>query len=103
MKSLSGVSGFEWDEGNRGENFIKHQVADPEAEETFFNEPHILLEDEKHSTAENGFALLGKTAKGRKLFVVFTVRGDKIRIISARDMSKKEKALYEKLETDTEI
>lgn len=85
---------FEWDEGNWDKN-LKHKVYANEAEEIFFNEPIVLLPDKKHSTSEEArFHALGKTNKGRKLLIVFTIKEDKIRIISARDMDNKERLRY---------
>ncbi|HEY5297006.1 MAG TPA: BrnT family toxin [Verrucomicrobiae bacterium] len=86
--------GFEWDSGNITKN-NKHEVEPEEAEEIFLNEPLLVATDEKHSKSEMRWRALGKTAK-RFLFVVFTVRGNLIRIISARSMNKKEKVIYEK-------
>jgi len=87
---------FEWDEGNSHKNLQKHEVADEECEEVFFNEPLIVADDFKHSQLEARYAALGQTNFRRKLFLVFTVRLHKIRVISARDMNKKERAIYEK-------
>ena len=69
-----------------------------EAEQTFFNEPLLVLEDSKHSNQEPRFHALGKSDDKRQLHITFTLRqaGEKIRIISARDMHKKERAIYEK-------
>lgn len=85
---------FEWDKGNAGKN-RKHGVEDSEAEEPFFDERKLLLRDLAHSTIEERFILLGKTKKERLLFVAFTRRGGMIRIISARDMRRDERPLYE--------
>lgn len=87
--------GFEWDRGNKDKNFIKHQVLNSECEQVFFNEPLIILDDEEHSDKEKRFFTLGKTDRERKLMIVFTLRKGLIRVISARDMSRKEKKLYE--------
>jgi uncharacterized DUF497 family protein len=100
---LAQINTFEWDEGNRNKNLFKHQVTQQEAEEVFFNKPHLLLEDEKHSEGERRFALLGKAGNGRKLAVVFTIRKDRLRIISVRDMSKKERRIYEKNEKNPSL
>ncbi|MGB5537189.1 MAG: BrnT family toxin, partial [Thiogranum sp.] len=69
-----------------------------EAEQVFFNEPLLVLEDSKHSNLEPRFHALGKSDDKRQLHITFTLRqaGEKIRIISARDMHKKERAIYEK-------
>jgi uncharacterized DUF497 family protein len=94
MVDLSSVTGFEWDEGNRDKNWINHQVSNTECEEVFFNLPLLLRPDLTHSTTEVRYFVLGQTNMGRNLFIVFTIRNDKIRIISARDMSKKERTAY---------
>ena len=95
MKILQKALIFEWDHGNKGKNFKKHGVADQECEEVFFDPKKKVLRDPLHSGREERFMLLGKTKMGRLLFVVFTIRGDRIRIISARDLNKREKHLYE--------
>jgi len=87
------LEGFDWDLGNVSKN-QKHDVEPEEAEEIFFNEPLLILADDKHSKSEKRWHALGKTAKHR-LLVVFTVRGKLIRIISARAMNKKERNIYE--------
>jgi len=86
---------FEWDKGNNDKNFKKHNVSNKEAEEVFDSEPLILLEDAKHSSQEKRYQALGKINKGRLLSIIFTLR-EKVRIISARDMNKKERRGYEK-------
>lgn len=88
-------TGFEWDEGNRDKNWIKHKVSNSECEEIFFNQPLIINFDKNHSKIEIRFYALGHTDLNRKLFIVFTIRNKKIRVISARDMSKKERKIYE--------
>jgi len=90
MLILEGVDGFEWDEGNRDKNQIRHGVSDSEGEQVFFNEP-VVFPDERHSAHEPRYYLLGRTDQGRRLFVVFTRRGVKVRVISARDVSRKER------------
>jgi uncharacterized protein len=87
---------FEWDDGNRDKNWIKHQVKQTEAEEAFFDVHKKLARDVLHSTAgESRYILLGKTNGERLLLIVFTIRGQSIRVISARDAHKKERPLYE--------
>lgn len=93
---------FEWDEGNRDKNYKKHKVHYKETEELFFNKPVIIYEDVSHSQTEQRYSALGITKKMRKLYVTFTIRNSKIRIISARDQSKNERRLYEK-KTNTTI
>ena len=97
MIPLSKITGFNWDEGNTRKN-EKHGVSMAEAEQVFFNALLILLEDAKHSSAEPRFHALGQTDDDRLLHITFTLRdaGQKIRVISARDMHRKEKAIYEK-------
>lgn len=85
---------FEWDKGNIDKN-KKHDVENNEAEEVFFDKDSLTLPDEKHSFREKRFMNLGKSKINRLLSVIFTVRKSKIRIISARDMNKKERRLYE--------
>ena len=97
MKDLINKAvGFDWDNNNVNKNQIKHKVIASECEEVFFNKPLLIFSDEKHSQAENRYYVLGKTNLNRKLFIVFTIRNNKIRVISARDMSKKERKIYEK-------
>ena len=66
-----------------------------EAEQVFFNEPLIIIDDAEHSQTEERFAAFGVTDVGRRLVAIYTNRGNKIRIISVRDMHKKERAFYE--------
>jgi uncharacterized DUF497 family protein len=96
MKILPAFLSFDWDAGNIGKNLSKHNVTDQEAEEVFASEPKFILEDEKHSLDERRFMLWGVTKQARNLTVIFTIRGSKIRIISARNMNKKEKETYVK-------
>jgi len=95
-KLLQKCIGFEWDQHNIEKNWEKHNVTPLECEQIFFNQPLIIADDTKHSQAEQRFYVLGITDLSRKLFVVFTIRKKKIRIISARDMNKKEKRSYER-------
>ena len=96
MLDLSGITGFEWDEGNRDKNRIRHQVSNSECEEVFFNVPLLVDPDPRHSQAEIRYYLLGQTDAGRRLFIVFAIREQHIRVISARDMNKKERSIYAK-------
>ena len=95
MDILNDITGFDWDEGNIQKNWLKHKVSTGECEEVFFNLPLLLHPDSKHSQAEVRYYVLGQTNAGRRLFIAFTLRGTKIRVISARDMSRKERAVYE--------
>ena len=91
------IAGFDWDEGNHRKN-DKHAVSMAEAEQVFFNAPLLMLEDAKHSDHEVRLHALGKTDSGRRLHITFTLRkaGQLIRVISARDMHKRERATYDK-------
>lgn len=88
---------FEWDKGNIDKNLLKHGVTNQETEEVFNNKPLLISEDVKHSKDEERCQGLGKTNNERLIFVSFMIRNYKVRIISARDMSKKEKNIYEKI------
>lgn len=101
MRIIPEPISFEWDKGNSNKNFKKHNVSDQEAEEFFTNEPLIIVVDKKHSSQEQRFQSLGKTNQNRKLFLSFTIRINKIRIISARDMNKKEAKEYEKFKINS--
>ena len=87
---------FEWDKGNKGKNWAKHLVSDAECEEIFFDHTKKIVKDTFHSVREERYLLIGKTKIGRVLFVVFTMRKHRIRVISARDLNRKEQYLYEK-------
>ncbi len=93
-KKLSHCTGFEWDQGNITKNWEKHDVSTGECEQIFFNKPIIVQRDKKHSKFENRYYALGKTDADRLLFLVFTIQNDKIRIISARDMTESEIERY---------
>ena len=96
MIHLTKIIGFDWDDGNARKN-DKHGVSTAESEQVFFNAPLLLLADIKHSQSEIRFHALGKSDEGRLLHITFTLReaGKQIRVISARDMHKKERAIYE--------
>ena len=88
-------TGFEWDAGNLTKNSAKHDVTCREAEEIFFNQPLIVAPDPAHSQAEPRFRVLGRTNSNRQLHLNFTLRENKIRIISARPMNRRERTVYE--------
>jgi uncharacterized DUF497 family protein len=92
------VVGFDWDAGNERKSLHKHGASQGEAEQPFFNDPLLVLEDNRHSFAEARFHALGCTNEGRRLHITFTLRRDGalIRVISARDMSARERLAYEK-------
>jgi uncharacterized protein len=93
-ETISKCKGFEWDEGNSNKNWHLHRVIDAECEEVFFNLPLIISFDAGHSKREKRFFALGRTENNRRLFVAFTIRQDLIRVISARDMTKRELRKY---------
>ena len=97
MKSDISSLQFDWDTGNSGKNKQKHRVDDWECEEAFFDQHKVVLKDKLHSDTEDRFILLGKTKQERLLFIAFTKRDERIRIISARNVTKKKEVeLYEK-------
>ena len=96
MIKFNEVDGFDWDNGNRYKNLLKHNVTTLESEEVFFNRPILLIEDKKHSSAkERRYLALGMTSENRKLSISFTMRNRLIRVIPARDMDSREKKRYE--------
>lgn len=98
------IEGFQWDKGNIEKNWVKHKVLHLECEQIFFNEPLIIADDVKHSKKEKRWYVLGRTESDRKLFMIFTIRKRLIRVISARDMNKKERRKYnEEIKKHTEI
>jgi len=96
MIDFTKITEFDWDEGNARKN-DKHSVSMAEAEQVFFNEPLLVIDDTKHSQGECHFYALGKTNEDRTLHITFTLRkvGESIRVISARDMHRKERKIYE--------
>lgn len=91
------ITGFDRDAGNERKSADKHSVSKAEAEQVFFNKPLLVLKDEKHSQLEIRFHGLGHTHNNRLLHITFTLRAEDtlIRVISARDMHRKEKKVYE--------
>ena len=99
-KDLLNCTGFEWDNHNADKIWSKHHVTPSECEQIFFNLPLIVTNAEKHSKQEERYYVLGHTDITRLLFAVLTIRKDKIRVISARDMSRKEKKEYQSYEKE---
>ena len=91
------ITGFDWDDGNARKSKDKHSVRQSEAEQVFFNQPLLILADQKHSQQEPRFHALGITDDRRQLHITFTLRGagSLIRVISARNMHRKERKIYE--------
>jgi uncharacterized DUF497 family protein len=97
MIDLVRIEGFDWDVGNRRKSADKHGVTQAEAEQAFFDPRLLMMRDSRHSSDEPGYHALGRTDDGRTLHITFTLRGDGrlIRVISARDMHRKERSTYE--------
>ena len=98
MNDLTKIEGFDWNVGNARKNH-KHGVSLAEAEQVFFNAPLLLLEDAEYSQQEARIHALGKTDSGRGLHITFTLRqsGSLIRVISARDLHRKERVIYDQV------
>lgn len=94
MDQFRDLKGFNWDEWNLRKSWEKHQVTFLECEQVFFNRPLVVGEDKPHSEQEARYYVLGTSDAGRLLFIVFAVRGDQIRVVSARAMNKKERRKY---------
>ncbi|MGH7559866.1 MAG: BrnT family toxin [Gemmatimonadales bacterium] len=99
---LAGCTGFEWDAGNAPKVLARHNVEPGECEQAFFRHPFVVAVDEKHSRTELRWQALGRTLAARTLYLVFTVRGALIRVITARDMSQKERRRYAEVQTSVE-
>lgn len=95
MLDLNEPYEFDWDQGNTVKNLIKHGIECREAEEAFLDEDNLLSDDTGHSSSEKRYHLIGKTLSGLILYITFTQRKNKVRIISARQADKKERSLYE--------
>jgi uncharacterized DUF497 family protein len=96
---LNECTGFDWDAANAQKNWERHQVTPEEAEDLFFNEPLVVRGDIAHSQQrEKRYYALGQTSHGRHLFVAFTIRRKLIRVISVRDMNRREQEFYDRQE-----
>ena len=95
-KKVQECTGFQWDRHNVQKNWEKHNASPVESEQAFFNRPLIIVKDIQHSQEEDRYYALGKTDQDRRLFIAFTIRKKLIRVISSRDMNKKERKIYEK-------
>jgi uncharacterized DUF497 family protein len=92
---LAQCRGFQWDEGNAEKNWITHHVSRGETEQVFFNRPLMVVEGEQRTESTTRYYALGQTDASRLLFIVFTIRDELIRVISARPMSRRERRVYE--------
>lgn len=91
---FAGITGFQWDKGNSDKSWLRHQVTQAEAEQVFFNRPLVVVPDPQHSSQEARHFVLGRSNEGRHLMIVFTRRGDLLRVVSARPMSRGERKAY---------
>jgi uncharacterized DUF497 family protein len=98
---FSHCRGFQWDEGNAEKNWVQHQVSHGEAEQVFFNRPLVVVAGEQRAELTLRYYALGHTDASRLLFMVFTIRDDLIRVISARPMSRRERRVYEHAKAET--
>jgi uncharacterized DUF497 family protein len=92
--------GFDWDDGNVEKNWTKHAVRFTECEEVFYRAPLVAPAPApaRRGPGEERFVARGETALGRLLSIIFTFRGDRVRVISARDMSRRERQEYSQRE-----
>ena len=97
------LAGFAWDEANREKNQIKHNVSYKECEEAFSDGKKKLFNDPAHSAKEKRYLLFGKTVQLRYLIIAFTIRNLHVRVVSARDMNRKERKVYEEATQNTQI
>ncbi|MBI3099176.1 MAG: BrnT family toxin [Planctomycetes bacterium] len=97
MPILGDFAGFEWDQGNDAKNWRKHRVTREECEQVLLNAPLLVGYDRRHSRWEDRYYALGRTDRNRLLFLVFCARKDRVRVISARDMSRRERRRYHAL------
>ncbi|HCC84122.1 MAG TPA: hypothetical protein DEP87_00325 [Candidatus Pacebacteria bacterium] len=97
QKQLVSIMGFDWNEANQTKNYFKHAVSWQEVEEIFANQPLLILPDQQHSKNEIRYYALGRTNQNKQLLIVFTIRQNLIRVISARNQNKKERQTYAKI------
>lgn len=95
IEELSKPLEFEWDHGNLEKNVLKHKVTNEECEQAVLNNKSILFDDIIHSFNEGRYNIIGSSNAGRMLFIAFTIRNNRVRVISARNADKKERNLYE--------
>lgn len=103
MTVKGNVVAFEWDSGNIDKNYSKHGITPKETEEVFVNEDAIVLPDIKHSKKEKRRVIVGKTFEKKYIFIVFTIRKERVRVISARKMHKEEVEKYEKIKKNPKL
>ena len=91
---LDDCTGFDWDEANAQKNWERHRGTPEEAEEVFFNEPLVVRSDIRHSHGEKRYYAPGQTSFDRYLLVAFPIRRNLIRVISVREMNRREQEIY---------
>lgn len=91
---IEAVEGFDWDAGNAEKNRRRHRVTQTECEQVFASLPFVLPVPAKASVVESRYFSLGRTDAARELTIVFRVRSEKLRLISARSMSRCESREY---------
>lgn len=96
------LAGFQWDASNSEKNWLVHDVSQAETEQAFYNRPVLVTSDIDHSEVEARYYVLGRSNTGRRLTIVFTIRGSLVRPIMARDMSRRERRLYAEQENAEE-
>lgn len=98
---FQGIEAFDWDDGNADKNWRRHRVTQAEYEQVLLGRPLVVTADARHSLAEPRHIALGRTAAGQLLMVAFTIRGQRLRVISARPMSRREKVIYGKAQVSS--
>ena len=86
---------FEWDRMKAARNAIKHRVRFPEAASVFFDEDAIFEPDPDHSEDEQRYDVLGHSIRQHILLVVHVIRGERIRLVSARVATSAERSRYD--------
>ncbi len=86
---------FEWDEEKAAANLAKHKVSFEEARAVFDDSLYVDFYDPDHSSEEHRYIIIGESGRGRLLLVSYTERGDMIRLISAREVTRSEREAYE--------
>jgi len=84
---------FDWDEANVNHMWDRHRISIEEAEQAF-DDPRFLVDSRVRSEGEGRLRALGKAGAGRILYIVFTKRGARLRVVTARDASEDEKKRY---------
>lgn len=95
MRQYPAVLNFEWDSEKAAKNLAKHGVSFEEAETVFGDPLGRIVTDPRHSADEDRYVLMGLSHQRRLLAVMFTERGEQIRIISARQVTRRERKSYE--------